>query len=61
MATLESEQLFEIQFGIGEIQQLGETPRGSRQIVKLSEGTFSGPKLRGDVLAGGGDWAVDSR
>ena len=56
MATLRSEQLFEIQAERGEIQQLGETPRGSRLIAPVAGGTFSGPKLRGDVLPGAGDW-----
>ncbi len=58
MATLQSEKLFEIQAELGEIQQLGETPRGSRLIAPVSGGTFSGPKLRGDVLPGGGDWLL---
>ena len=58
MATLQSEELFEIQVELGEFQELGETPRGSRLIATLTGGTFAGPKLRGDVLPGGGDWLL---
>ena len=36
MAMLQSEQLFDIQVELGEIQQLGETPRGSRLIATLA-------------------------
>ena len=31
---------------------------GTRQIVPVTGGTFSGPKLKGTALPGGGDWIV---
>lgn len=38
-------------------QVIGTTPLGpTRSIVYVTGGTFEGPKLRGSVLPGGGDW-----
>jgi steroid delta-isomerase-like uncharacterized protein len=42
-----------------ELHDLGQTPAGHRRIVIVKGGTFEGPKLRGDVLPGGGDWLVE--
>jgi hypothetical protein len=36
----------------------GETPFGERNIVPITGGTFSGPKIRGKVLPGGWDWQL---
>lgn len=40
------------------LQALGETPHGSRKIGVVREGSFEGPRLRGRLLAGGGDWML---
>jgi hypothetical protein len=37
---------------------LGVTPHGIRQIIYIKGGTFEGPKVKGVVLPGGGDWFV---
>jgi Protein of unknown function (DUF3237) len=37
---------------------LGTTPHGIRQIVYIKGGKFEGPKIKGIVLPGGGDWFV---
>src|SRR5512136_1272150 len=37
---------------------VGATPHGIRQIVYIKGGTFEGPKVKGVVLPGGGDWFV---
>jgi hypothetical protein len=37
---------------------VGVTPHGIRQIVYIKGGTFEGPKIKGTVLPGGGDWFV---
>jgi len=37
---------------------LGATPHGIRQIVYIKGGTFEGPRVKGVVLPGGGDWFV---
>ncbi len=58
MADLKSELLFEIRFDIGDWQQIGDTPHGTRRIVPVTGGTFTGPKLHGTVMPGGGDWLM---
>ena len=40
------------------VQAIGQTPFGERTTYIVTEGSFSGPKLRGRILAGGGDWFV---
>ena len=49
--TLKSELLFDVFFDV-------QTPHnlGSRRIVPVTGGTFTGPKLKGTALANGGDW-----
>jgi hypothetical protein len=44
-----------------EVDDLGLTPLGHRRIVRVTGGTFAGPRLRGTVLPGGGDWLVERR
>ncbi|HEX9104444.1 MAG TPA: DUF3237 domain-containing protein [Polyangia bacterium] len=39
-------------------QKLGAAPHGTRVIAPITGGTFEGPRLRGEVLAGGGDWTL---
>lgn len=39
-------------------QAIGRTPFGERTTYIVGEGVFVGPKLRGRILAGGGDWFV---
>ncbi len=39
-------------------QSIGKTPFGERTTYIVGEGVFTGPKLRGRILAGGGDWFV---
>jgi hypothetical protein len=40
------------------VQPIGQTPFGERTTYIVGEGVFSGPRLRGRILAGGGDWFV---
>jgi hypothetical protein len=56
MAGLKTVLLCEIRITIGEVYDLGATPQGNRVLVQVTGGSFSGPKLRGKVLPGGGDW-----
>jgi hypothetical protein len=37
---------------------LGDIGKGTRRIVPISGGEFSGPRLRGVVLPGGADWQI---
>jgi hypothetical protein len=39
-------------------QKVGVVPHGTRAIAPITSGTFDGPRLRGKVLAGGGDWTL---
>jgi hypothetical protein len=41
-----------------QVIDVGATPHGIRQIVYIKGGTFEGPKIKGVVLLGGGDWFV---
>ena len=41
-----------------QVIDVGVTPRGIRQIIYIEGGKFEGPKLKGTVLPGGGDWFV---
>jgi hypothetical protein len=58
MHGVRTELLYEIAMD-AEIDDLGQTPVGHRRIVRVTGGTFEGPKLRGTVLPGGGDWLVE--
>ena len=35
---------------------IGQAAWGNRMIAYIKEGEFSGPKMKGKVLPGGGDW-----
>jgi hypothetical protein len=39
-------------------QKLGAVPHGTRTFVPVTGGDFEGPRLRGKVLPGGGDWLL---
>jgi hypothetical protein len=51
--TLQSEFLMDLLLDTSPAQNLGP-----RQIVPVTGGTFTGPKLKGTALGGGGDWIV---
>lgn len=56
MTELKTEFLFEASIDLEEPQNLGATPQGNRLIFVVKGGSVEGPKLRGQVLPGGGDW-----
>src|SRR5438477_13014731 len=39
-------------------QKIGAVPHGTRVTAPIASGHFEGPRLRGKVLAGGGDWTL---
>jgi uncharacterized protein DUF3237 len=45
---------FEIE--LAQSLKIGDTPHGSRRVIPITGGRFEGPRLRGEVLAGGADW-----
>ena len=53
-----TEFLYEVTMDV-DVEDLGVTPAGRRRIVSVKDGTFEGPRLRGTVLPGGGDWLVE--
>jgi hypothetical protein len=38
--------------------EIGAVPSGSRQIYDVTGGSFEGPRLKGKLLASGGDWLL---
>jgi steroid delta-isomerase-like uncharacterized protein len=52
------ELLYEITMQ-ADVLDLGPTPAGRRRIVRVTGGTFGGPRLRGTVVPGGGDWLLE--
>jgi Protein of unknown function (DUF3237) len=58
VASLRTEFLFEMRMTLEPPQQVGVTPYGDRRIRYLEGGTFSGPRVRGEVLPWGADWVL---
>lgn len=56
--TLRSEFLCTLTATVRPPRDFGETPRGTRRFVAAVRGSFEGPRLRGEVLAEGGDWLL---
>jgi hypothetical protein len=52
------EFLFDVSIEIASPYAIGETPHGNRLIVPVTGGSFEGPRLKGKILPGGGDWAL---
>lgn len=55
MPSLRSEFLFTLTAGVTALHDIGPAPAGTLHIDMLGKGTFEGPRLRGEVLAGGMD------
>lgn len=55
---MESRLLMTMQVAVGGIEKVGAVPLGTRGVATISGGTFEGPRLRGAVLADGGDWTL---
>ena len=50
--------LMTLQVVVAGPQKIGAVPHGTRVTVPIADGHFEGPRLRGRVLPGGGDWTV---
>ncbi|MSO75584.1 MAG: DUF3237 domain-containing protein [Alphaproteobacteria bacterium] len=58
-AEIRTQHLFTVSLLVDPpIRNLGKTPFGERRIAKVSGGTFTGARLSGKVLDGGGDWIL---
>src|SRR3989441_11223088 len=53
-----SRPLMTVKIAAAPPQKLGTVPHGIRSIVPVPGGDFEGPRLRGRVLPGGGDWLL---
>ena len=47
-----------LQVAVAAPQRIGAVPHGTRVTAPISGGAFEGPRLRGKVLPGGGDWTL---
>ena len=50
--------LMTLQVAVAGVQKIGAVPHGTRVTAPISSGHFEGPRLRGKVLPGGGDWTL---
>jgi len=57
-AAMNSRPLMTVRIAAAPPQKLGTVPHGIRSIVPVTGGDFEGPRLRGKVLPGGGDWLL---
>jgi Protein of unknown function (DUF3237) len=55
---VEAAYLFDIVVDLNPRADFGRGPLGQRVLFGAAGGSFEGPKLRGAVLPGGGDWAL---
>lgn len=58
MPELRSEHLLQLSADLEDPLVLAQTPLGTRRIMYFTGGAFSGSRLKGQVLAGGGDWVL---
>jgi hypothetical protein len=47
-----------LQVTVPSVQWIGAVPHGTRVTAPIASGQFEGPRLRGMVLPGGGDWTI---
>jgi hypothetical protein len=55
---MNSRLLMTLQVTVGAPQKIGSVPLGTRVTAPIASGSFEGPRLRGKVLPGGGDWTL---
>ena len=55
---MQSRFLMTLEVAVGGAQKIGATPEGTRVIAPITGGHFEGPRLRGKVLPGSGDWTL---
>src|SRR5262245_53856615 len=55
---MDSRLLMTLQVAVAGPQKIGAVPHGIRVTAPIAHGEFEGPRLRGRVLPGGGDWTL---
>lgn len=58
IADIRTAPLFDIVVDLAPRLNIGAGPLGHRVLFGATGGRFTGPRLRGTVLPGGGDWAL---
>jgi hypothetical protein len=58
VGAIATEHLLDLVVDLAPRLDFGAGPFGRRTLFGAAGGTFHGPRLRGEVLAGGGDWAL---
>ena len=53
-----TELMWKANVKIGTMINVGVSKRGTRRVIPITGGTFSGPKINGEVLPGGEDWQL---
>jgi hypothetical protein len=55
---MDSRLLMTLQVAVVGVQKIGAVPHGTRVTAPIASGHFDGPRLRGKVLPGAGDWTL---
>jgi hypothetical protein len=55
---MQSRLLMTLEVAVAGLQKIGAVPHGTRAAALIAGGHFEGPRLRGKVLPGGGDWTL---
>jgi len=55
---MDSRFLMTMQVAVVDPKKIGAVPHGIRVTAPIASGEFEGPRLRGRVLPGGGDWTL---
>ena len=55
---MDARLLMILQVTVPGVQRVGAVPHGTRVTAPITSGQFEGPRLRGRVLPGGGDWTL---
>jgi hypothetical protein len=55
---MDARLLMMMEVTVAGLQRVGVGPHGTRITAPITDGHFEGPRLRGRVLPGGGDWTL---
>jgi hypothetical protein len=58
IGEITTRHLFDMVVDLNPRLDIGRGPFGQRVLFGSAGGSFEGPRMRGEVLAGGGDWAL---
>jgi len=60
MSEIKTEFVMEVRLNVAmPLAAIGNTQYGDRRIARVTGGSFEGPKLKGTVRDGGGDWILN--